>query len=81
MDLQKLPEVTLECLDEESAQEVMRRVAEIPLKRLGRNAARREGVNVIITYDNKMWPFDLADMAGELGLAGDHESARVIACL
>lgn len=81
MDLQKLPEVTLECLDEASAKEVMRRVAEIPLKRLGRNSARREGVNVVITYDNKMWPFDLADMAGELGLAGDHESARVIACL
>ena len=81
MKLEKLPEVTLECLDEASAEEVMRRVAELPLKRLGRNTARREGVNVVITYDNKMWPFDLADMAGELGLAGDHESARVIACL
>lgn len=79
--LEKLPEVILECFDEESAKEVMSRVAEVPPERLGRNAARRDGANIVITYTNKMWPYDLADMAGELGLAGDHESARVIACL
>ncbi len=79
--LEKLPEVILECFDEESAKEVMSRIAEVPPERLGRNAARRDGANIVITYTNKMWPYDLADMAGELGLAGDHESARVIACL
>lgn len=81
MELEKLPQVTLECLDEESAIKMMEKIDEVPTERRGRNDARREGVNIVITYDNKMWPYDIADMAGELELAGDHESARVFACL
>jgi hypothetical protein len=42
---------------------------------------RREGNIVVITYNNKMWPYDIADMAGELELAGDAEAAQVFACI
>lgn len=81
METEGLPEVTLECLDEASAMEVMRRAEEVPEDRRGRNYVRREGKSIILTYTNKMWPYDIADMAGELGLAGDAESAAVFACL
>lgn len=81
MDLEKLPEVRLECLDEDSAEAVMKWVATVPPERLGNNSARREGRVIVIAYSNKMWPYDLADMAGELGFAGDAESAAVFACL
>lgn len=81
MATEKLPEVVLECLDDASAEEVMRRAGEVPVERRGNNHIRREGSTIIITYTNKMWPYDIADMAGELGLAGDAESAAVFACL
>lgn len=81
MELEKLPEVRLECLDEASAEEVIRRCEEVPPERRGRNSVRREGSTVIITYTTKMWPYDIADMAGEEGWAGDSESAAVFACL
>lgn len=75
-------EVTLECISEEAATEVMRRCDLVPEERLGpHNRARREGRNIVLTYINKMWPFDVADMAGELELARDEQAARVIACL
>lgn len=81
MEGEKLPEVRLECLDEESAKKVMEKVEQVPAARRGQNYARREGSTVVITYTNKMWPYDLADMAGEEGWAGDAESAAVFACL
>jgi hypothetical protein len=81
MEGEKLPEVRLVCLDEESAKQVMEKAEEVPQERRGRNYVRREGATVVITYTNKMWPYDLADMAGGLGLAGDSESAAVFACL
>ncbi|WGV35826.1 hypothetical protein SEA_FRANKENWEENIE_137 [Streptomyces phage Frankenweenie] len=81
MEGEKLPEVRLVCLDEESAKEVVRRAEEVPAERRGKNSVQRDGDTVVITYTNKMWPYDLADMAGDLGLAGDAESAAVFACL
>lgn len=81
MEAEELPEVRLVCLDEESAKEVIEKAETVPAERRGQNYVRREGATVIITYTNKMWPYDLADMAGELGLAGDAESAAVFACL
>lgn len=81
MEGEKLPEVRLVCLDEESAKKVVRRAEEVPAERRGKNSVQRDGDTVVITYTNKMWPYDLADMAGDLGLAGDAESAAVFACL
>jgi hypothetical protein len=81
VELEKLPEVRLECLDEKSAMEVIRLCEEVPEKRRGKNSVRREGNIVVITYNNKMWPYDIADMAGELELAGDAEAAQVFACI
>lgn len=81
MEGEKLPEVRLVCLDEESAKTVIEKAEEVPQERRGRNSVRRDGATVIITYTNKMWPYDLADMAGDMGLAGDAESAAVFACL
>lgn len=81
MEGEKLPEVRLVCLDEESAKEVVRRAEEVPAERRGKNSVQCDGDTVVITYTNKMWPYDLADMAGDLGLAGDAESAAVFACL
>lgn len=81
MELEKLPEVRLECLDEESAEEIIRLCGEVPPRRRGRNAVRREGNVVVITYTTKMWPYDIADMAGDMKLAGDRETAAVFACL
>lgn len=81
METEGLPEVKLECLDEASAVEVMRRAEEVPASRRNNNHVRRDGSTIIIAYTDKMWPYDIADMAGELGLAGDAESAAVFACL
>lgn len=80
-DAGNLPEVRLECLDEASAAEVIKRASEVPAERRGMNHVRRDGSTVIIAYTNRMWPYGLADMASELGLAGDAEFAAVIACL
>lgn len=75
-----LPTVRLRCLSEEAAQEVVDRCQAAP--RPGRhNRARRDGDSVIITYANKLWPYNIAEMAKELGLASDSEAARVLACL
>ena len=81
LSLEKLPEVRLKCLDEESAIKVMEEVDKVPAERRGRNFAVRHGDTIVITYTHKMWPYDIADMAGELELASDHDSAQVIACL
>lgn len=69
------------CLSEAAAQEVVDMATAVPEIRRGENRAHREGAVVVITYSHKMWPYDLADMAGELGLAGDAESAAVFACI
>lgn len=75
-----LPTVRLRCLSEEAAQDVFARCQEAP--RTGpHNRARLDGDSVIITYENKLWPYDIAEMAQELGLAAEFEAARVIACL
>ena len=81
METEKLLEVRLTCLGDQEAQEVIDRCNEVPPGRRRKNAVRREGSTVIISYLDKRWPFDIADMAGELGLASDGESARVIAQL
>lgn len=82
MEGEKLPEVRLVCLDEESAKEVMRLIEEARKGKNDRsNTAAREGDTIVITYFDKRWPYDIADMAGDLGLAGDAESAEVFACL
>jgi len=81
METEKLLEVRMKCLGEEQAQEVIDRCGEVPEERRGKNAVRREGDTVIISYNNKMWPYDIADMAGELELASDEDSARVFACI
>lgn len=75
-----LPKVTLKCLDVESA----RRVAdEFPNRDRGgtSNTMEVDGDTVVITYIDKMWPYDMANWAGEMGLASDSDSAKVIACL
>lgn len=81
MTEQGLLEVKLVCIDEASAQEVLSRAEAVPKERRGRNFARREGRTVVITYDHAMWPYDLADMAAKLELAGDTEASAVFACL
>lgn len=75
-----LPTVRLQCLDADSAKRV---VAEFPNRdRGGRsNTMKADGSGVVITYADKMWPFDIADWAGENELASDSAAARVIACL
>jgi hypothetical protein len=75
-----LPTVTLRCLDEVSAQRV---VNEFPNRDRGgqTNTMKLDGGTVVITYADKRWPYDIADWAGEMGLASDSDSARVIACL
>lgn len=40
-----------------------------------------DGSTVVIAYADKRWPLDIADWAGEEGLASDSDSAKVIACL
>lgn len=78
--LNPLPMVRLRCLDAACA----RRVAdEFPNKDRGgkANIMRVEGSAVLITYADKMWPYDIADWAGGAGLASDSASARVIACI
>ncbi|QPL14445.1 hypothetical protein SEA_EHYELIMAYOE_128 [Streptomyces phage EhyElimayoE] len=75
-------EVRLTCLTEDAAEDVVRRCDEVPKERLGEtHSARREGNIVVISYTNKLWPFDIADMASDLGAADDAEVAKVIACL
>lgn len=81
MEAEKLPEVRLVCFDDQAAQEVIRLCDEVPEERRGKNSVRREGNVIVITYTNKMWPYDIADMAGDMALAGDAESAAVFACL
>src|ERR1044072_6300103 len=80
MEGENLPEVRLECLDEEAAEEVMEHVRGGPEARRGNSRRGREGAPTGSRSTNKMWPYDLADMAGELGLAGDAESAGGVAC-
>lgn len=75
-----LPKVTLRCLDTEAAQRV---VNEFPNRDRGgvSNTMSAAGATVVITYVDKRWPLDIADWAGEEGLASDSASARVIACI
>lgn len=82
MATKKLPEVRLECLDGKSAQWIIDYVDQnVPAGRRGVNAVRRENSTVVITYINKMWPYDIAEMAEKEKLAGDSECAAVYACL
>lgn len=75
-----LPKVTLKCLDAGSARRV---AAEFPNRDRGGASNRMEadGDTIVITYADKMWPYDIADWAGEMGLASDSDSAKVISCL
>ena len=75
-----LPTVALKCLDAESAQRV---VNEFPARRRGgaTNTMAVDGDTVVITYSHKKWPHDIADWAGEMKLASDSNSAKVIECL
>jgi hypothetical protein len=75
-----LPTVRLRCLSAEAAQEVVRRCDEAPHKGWN-NQTRLDGDSVVITYADKRWPYDIAEMAQELDLASDADAARVIACL
>jgi hypothetical protein len=75
-------EVRLTCLTEEAAEDIVKRCDEVPKERLGKtNSARREANVVIIGYTNKLWPYDIADMASDLGAADDVEVSKVLACL
>lgn len=76
----QLPTVTLRCVDAESARRV---VGEFPNRDRGGdlNTMAVDGDTVVITYVDKMWPYDIADWAGGMGLASDSDSARVFACL
>jgi LmbE family N-acetylglucosaminyl deacetylase len=75
-------EVRLVCVSEGAAEEVMERVDTVPLSRRKEvNSARREGDVIVITYADKMWPYDIADMADDLGLASNDETAKVFACI
>lgn len=82
METEKLPEVRLDCFDEKSAQWIVDYVEEnVPDRRRGSNAIRREGPTVVITYTDKRWPYDITEMAEAEGLAGDREMGAVYACL
>lgn len=81
METEKLPEVWLECFNEESAQKIIDFCNAVPPERKGRNSARREGSFVTITYTNKMWPYDIAEMAEAENLASDDRTAEVYGCL
>lgn len=75
-------EVRLTCLTEEAAEDIVKRCAEVPKERLGEtHSARREANVVIISYTNKLWPYDIVDMASDLGATDDAEAGRVLACL
>lgn len=74
-----MTEVRLVCVSEEAAQQVINACDAAPRK--GSNSARRDGKTVIISYVNKMWPYDIAEMAEELHLASDSDIAGVYACL
>ncbi|MDX3074599.1 hypothetical protein [Streptomyces sp. MI02-7b] len=45
------------------------------------HTVRQEGAVVVIGYQDKRWPLDVADWAGENGHASDSAAARVIAQL
>lgn len=82
METEELSEVRLTCLTEEGAEDIVKRCAEVPKKRLGTtHSARREERVVVITYTNKLWPYDIIDMAAELGLIEDSEAGRAFSCL
>lgn len=74
------PTVTMRCLDSEAAQRV---ADEFPNRNKGgeTNTIRVDGDTVVIAYIDKRWPYDIADWAGEEGLASDHDAARVLASL
>lgn len=81
MSIQRLPQVRMECLDERAAIEVVRLCGEAPHARHGVNEVSREGNIVTIMYSDKMWPYDIVEMADELNLVGDSQAAAVLACL
>lgn len=75
-----LPTVTLRCLSPEAAERV---ADEFPNKSRGgrSNTMKVVGNAVVITYTDKRWPYDIADWAGDEGLASDHDSAMVFASI
>lgn len=82
METEKLLEVRLTCLTEAAAQDIVKRCSEVPKERLGTaHTARQEGRVVVIAYINKLWPYDIVDMAGDLDAAEDAELGRVLSCL
>lgn len=81
MATEGLLEIRLKCLDEESAKKVVEETEKVPAARKGSNSAIQEGSYVVISYSNKMWPYDIADMAADSGLASDEDAAAVFACL
>lgn len=82
METEELLEFRLTCLTEEGAEDIVKRCAEVPKKRLGgTHSARQEGRVVVIAYTNKLWPYDVIDMADDLGLIEGAEAERAFSCL
>lgn len=73
-----MAEITLICVDQEHATAVYNE-AHRPGDR--RHDVRQDGKRIVITYDDKRYPLDVADWAGEHGHAHDDDAARVIARL
>jgi hypothetical protein len=71
----------MECRDERAAKEVVRLCNEAPHAHPGGNEVNREGNIITITYSDKMWPYDIAEMASDLKLVGDSQAAAVFQCL
>lgn len=81
MESDELPQVRLECFDGACARKVVAFCEQVPENRRGRNSAVRDGSAVVIRYTNKLWPYDIAEMAQAENLAGDSQCAAVYACL
>ena len=81
METEGLLEIRMTCLDEAAAREVIDRCDEVPAERRGQNKVEREGSVIVITYLNKMWPYDIAEMADELALADEAQVAKVFSCI
>lgn len=71
-------EVRLTCISPEAAAAV---VAEATRPGDTVHTVRQDGTDVVIGYQDKRWPLDVADWAGANGHAHDDAAARVIAQL
>lgn len=81
MVTEKPGQIRMKCLNGKSAQFVMDQVRQVDPVRRGANSAVRDGLVIVITYYNKMWPYDIAEMAEAETLASPDEIAKVYRCL